>query len=904
MTPRCRPQSCIGCSLYGKGTDFSQPEGTGSLGVAVIAEASGDNEARDQLPLRPYAPSGGVLERTFRRMGLSREQFVLTNIIRCQPPRNFLVNAPWEYSAINHCRPNLDKVLADHKPRAIFALGDTALRELTGEAGEARTVSHLRGFVIRGPNGVPVVPTYHPAFLRRGKMSYAGLFARDLQRAVNVAAGRDKQYIWDLEEARCNGTIKYQTHPSIDDARAFRNLVLGNRDLVLSYDLETYESASLDEDARDGFQDTRIRLVQFSVAAGSGIAMPWSNGYREIVADILHAPNLKVGHNIWLFDNKVLRAVGEREGIDLTPRGTCHDTLAMFHHWQPDLPAHLQFAASFANFPFPWKHLAGTDLELYGCVDVDATWRLYAMLRATMERDGIWGDATRGYVGQVYSVRPVLAAMEDRGLPVDDAAREKLGEEFDHEQQRLTAELDARFPDDARSIHPKEGYKKVPKSTDGLVMRDFTIPSLDEATGEPIISTVARWCRLEPFSPNSGPQLIRYMKSKGHKVPKSKEEREDGTAKDTTSKKELVRLAAKVHDDFYLKVIECRELGKARGTYIEGFKPHADGRVHTTFTFDTGIGQLSSRNPNVQNFPKHGNLAKVTRRMVAAEPGHILTEWDFKSCHVLTLGYLANDPNYIRTARIDQHSIMTGHFLKLWRVQDILKESDDEIKARCKWLKANPEWKHIRDAKVKHAGLGIGNGLKEKGLYERYMEFFASQKEARNILACYEEVYPMVFAWQKRMQRLAHEQTYLKTEYGHIRRFYEVFRWDSRKGDWGHGDQAEAAISFWLSNIAFGYIREKLKELHRLGLDERYGLCNNVHDSFVFHCPEALLAEHLREVQPVLVAPSPVLCGPAAPNGLWIAVDCAVGRDWSAMEEVKLPKVVEGHVVLEQEAMA
>ena len=32
----------------------------------------------------------------------------------------------------------------------------------------------------------------------------------------------------------------------------------------------------------------------------------------------------------------------------------------MFHHWQPDLPAHLQFAASFIRFPFPWKHLTAT----------------------------------------------------------------------------------------------------------------------------------------------------------------------------------------------------------------------------------------------------------------------------------------------------------------------------------------------------------------------------------------------------------------------------------------------------------------------------------------------------------------------------------------------------------------
>ena len=887
MTPRCRPQSCIGCSLYGKGTDFSQPEGTGSLGVAVVAEASGDNEARDQLPLRPYAPSGGVLERTFRRMGLSREQFVLTNIIRCQPPRNFLVNAPWEYSAINHCRPNLDKVLADHKPRAIFALGDTALRELTGEAGEARTVSHLRGFVIRGPNGVPVVPTYHPAFLRRGKMSYAGLFARDLQRAVNVAAGRDRQYIWDLEEARRNGTLRYNTHPSVDDARAFLSRVRAESGRVLSYDLETYESASLDEDARDGFSDTRIRLIQFTTEVGEGIALPWSNGFRDVARDLLRTDNLKVGHNIWLFDNKVLRAVGEREGIDLTPRGTCLDTLAAFHHWQPDLPAHLQFAASFANAPFPWKHLAGTDLELYGCIDADMTLRLYYMLEATLKRDALWGDETKGYLGQVVEVRPVLAGMEDRGIPIKEAVRLQLDDEFNVEQQRLHQELDARFPDDARSIHPKDGYKKVPKDTTGLTERDFPVPEVDEASGEPYVRSVRRWCRLEPFSPNSGPQLIRYMKCKGHKVPKSKEEDAEGNAKDTTSKKELQRLANRYHDDFYLKTIEYRELGKMRGTYIDGFKPQVDGCVHTTLTFDTGTGQLSSRNPNIQNFPKHGRLAKAIRAMVTPPTGNLIIEADYKSYHVLTTGFCAEDSSYMRLARLDMHSFVAGHLLGQWKADQIIGESDEALLERFAWLKQDSARKRVRDKQAKPTILGVGFGMGYRRLYQENLEHFENERQAKRTLEVIQFLFPKVFAWQDRVRRQAHEQTYLLSPFGHVRRFYEVFRWDSKKGGWAPGDQADEAVAFLPANIAFGNIRETMKYIHRKGIDKQYNLVNNIHDSLMWIVQERELEHAIRDIYLAMTRPSEVLRHPIlAPHGLVVDVEIAAGKDWASLKEI------------------
>jgi hypothetical protein len=536
--------------------------------------------------------------------------------------------------------------------------------------------------------------------------------------------------------------------------------------------------------------------------------------------------------------------------------------------------------------------------------------------------------------------------MESRGLPIDDSARIALGEEFRIAQEELGREIAALAPEECKRVHPKGGYKGVPPEVkkwdaenpnkvhlftqagmltypvqhheqyrdgdDGEFYhyeeRKFPVSiGVCDAKGEPIFSPVSRWCRVYDFNPNSSQQLIDYMKSKKHPVPKSrKNEDAEGNAKDTTEKKELVRLSLKTGDKFYLKVIQFREYSKMRGTYLEGFKPGPDGKVHTTFTFDTGIGQLSSRDPNIQNFPKHaGNnrLALAIRRIVAAQPGYVLTEWDLKSCHVLTLGYLAEDENYIRLARLDMHSFVTGHGLKLWDGPSILKESDDDLRARFKWLKSFPEYKRQRDEKFKHMILGIGNGLRAKGLFERYPEEFGSQKEADKTLKVAEQLFPKVFAWQKKVQRLAHEQQFLKTEFGHIRRFYEVFRWDSNKNDWSHGDQAEEAISFWLSNIAFGHIREKLKQLAERGLDEKYGLMDNIHDAAEFHFPRHLLDEHVAEIQPVLLLPSTVLKKPGiAPDGLYIDAEACYGQTWADMHELPLPKVVNGHILAPQGA--
>src|ERR1035437_6122521 len=104
---RCRPAGCAGCPLEATGSDFTQVEGHGSLGVMVVAEASGEQEAREQLPLRPHAPSGMIFERTLRRLGYSRDQFSVTNILRCHPPNNILDGASYELAAIGQCQQYL-----------------------------------------------------------------------------------------------------------------------------------------------------------------------------------------------------------------------------------------------------------------------------------------------------------------------------------------------------------------------------------------------------------------------------------------------------------------------------------------------------------------------------------------------------------------------------------------------------------------------------------------------------------------------------------------------------------------------------------------------------------------------------------------------------------------------------
>lgn len=71
---RVRPSECRNCSLDPIATGFSIPEGSGSLGVYVQAEALGSNEARDGLPLRPDAQAGSLFQRILNLAGIDRQQ--------------------------------------------------------------------------------------------------------------------------------------------------------------------------------------------------------------------------------------------------------------------------------------------------------------------------------------------------------------------------------------------------------------------------------------------------------------------------------------------------------------------------------------------------------------------------------------------------------------------------------------------------------------------------------------------------------------------------------------------------------------------------------------------------------------------------------------------------------------
>ena len=933
------PLSCEGCPLStnpGCGK-FTAVEGKGGLGVLLVGEASGKTEAEEGLPFRPQAQAGGVLQKAIARAGWLPDQFWITNVIRCRPPRDWLEGAPWERAAIEHCSPNLERVIETLRPKAIVALGTVATRELTGMIGpakEKRSISYLRGYPIATRYG-PVVPSFHPAYLARGKMQYLGLLMRDIAIAIEVAQGR-REVVFDPARV-----VEYGPH-NMKGALELLARAEADLSLIIAYDLETTYSPGADEDALVAFsrdqvgeagsfeeeeweddleeeegEDDRWRdrsaldvekaeigSIQFSLAPGQGITLPWKGEYVEVARRLLALPNPKAGHNIWLFDDPILA----RHGVEVA--GIRHDTMWMWLHLQPDLSAHLQAVAGIYGMPFVWKHLHGSQANFYGAADVDAVQRIIRVLPGELERDGLW----RAYDQLKRGFRQLLARMEKRGIPVDRDRLTELRDWLVGELGRLDREIQVLVPSELKPFSPKEGYvdkpndlkevlrrlpeiaglakTKRPAAVKAMPLDDERVRQAAEALGYEIRQVERDGMRIVkplPFKANSSQQMINYIRSKGYRVPIAFK-----TGKETSAAKELLRLYEKHRDPVFSTAIESRQTRKLMDAYtgkpgpdgavIGGWVPGPDGRLRATFLFRS-TGQLAARDPNVLTTPKRNKeLAFKFRKCIVAPPGHKIVTFDMASFHALTTGLEARDASYMRLARLDVHSYVAGWMVGFPGIETALALSDSDLKLFLKEIRKR--YGQVRDNQAKPAVHGTNFGQGYKRLYHEYREHFVSEMAAKRLLDLLREIFPLLFQWQDAVVEEADRLGKLVSRYGFQRWFHDAKKWElsKRTGKWEHvpSKDAEKAKAFLPANDAHCYLQTKLMEMDELGWLDRYGLANVIHDEVFFVTEDRLVEECLWNVKGKLEEMDLVLMDPiVAPDGFWCAADGKVGQNWA-----------------------
>jgi len=151
--PICTQAAGIRRLVFGEGDPVAR--------LMFIGEAPGEEEDRTGRPF--VGRAGQKLGEIITAMGLSRDEVYIANILKSRPPEN---RTPLQHE-VEGCGPFLHEQIALIRPRVIVALGGPSAKYLLGvETG----ITRLRGRWATYQGGdltIPVMPTFHPAYLLR-----------------------------------------------------------------------------------------------------------------------------------------------------------------------------------------------------------------------------------------------------------------------------------------------------------------------------------------------------------------------------------------------------------------------------------------------------------------------------------------------------------------------------------------------------------------------------------------------------------------------------------------------------------------------------------------------------------------------------------------------------------------
>lgn len=431
---------------------------------------------------------------------------------------------------------------------------------------------------------------------------------------------------------------------------------------------------------------------------------------------------------------------------------------------------------------------------------------------------------------------------------------------------------------------------------------------------------VTTWEQLLPFNPQSSDQVKALFHALKLKVPKKR-----GEDRETTEQKYLKRL--KKRYPVFGAILDVRKRGKLLSDYM--WQPDSEGTIRTTFGHHPSTWRKSSRGPNLQVIPRanypvcfrcgdegqltdvadlgrvwwcaHCNcvvpadLQSLVRETVCAPPGHVLMSCDSEGIEGVLVGYDTGSERMIKIAKAGEH----GYFLSHVKGQGIDWQLPfAELKKACKSFKRMYPVEYEQCKRCVH---GTHYGLTPYGMADEYEEIYKPTEEhikegfktPLKVAEKYQNqlfgVLPEVKTWMATKRQLAHTQRFLDNHFGYRHYFYNVFSYDSKRGQYVLGEDGKRCVAFTPQSDGSACQSEYI-----LGIEERaetdgdspYRLLSQslrllIHDDLTFCIP-------LSEVKPCAQAAASVM-NMAFPElaGLRIGVEVKVGenlRDQSVVE--------------------
>jgi uracil-DNA glycosylase family 4 len=472
-----KPSTCNGCPLYcgeyGKTWGYVPATGSGDNGVLIVLEAAGEDEENQGIPV--VGKAGQYLFTSLKRVGIEREGFRIHNVLSCRPPANKLIKMPYTDGAIEHCAPNLDRTIAEHKEHCvnggktpvILTLGKFAFKRIMGLTDrDALVHADYHAYPHWSDRyGCWVVAAHHPSFIMQGNHSLAPVMQFSVQRALEIAKDGitlDKPY--------------YLLDPSAAEFKVwvdgyYTELAKNPKETFLSYDIETPYKSGKDEAevAREDDDDYTILRVSFSYKPGNAASIPWNADYIPQIERLFNSGGYALGWNNNTYDDVRIMVHMPMNVVRL-------DAMLAWHVLNTSLPKGLGFVTPFYwHNTAMWKHLSDAMPAFYNAKDADAALRCWLGIKADLIGNELWHVFER----HVVRLNEVLAFMSKQGVLLDQKARTEAETKLQGILDELETAMQAAVPQKARKLHV---YKKTPADISGMV----SVPGTRKANHCPI----------------------------------------------------------------------------------------------------------------------------------------------------------------------------------------------------------------------------------------------------------------------------------------------------------------------------------------------------------------------------------------------------------------------------------
>ncbi len=446
----------------------------------------------------------------------------------------------------------------------------------------------------------------------------------------------------------------------------------------------------------------------------------------------------------------------------------------------------------------PFSELPIEDAAPYSAADADVTLRLIPPLQKEIEAKN-----QQRILELELPLIPVLAEMEMAGIGVDVTFF-----------RQMSQDLAARMVALEREIHEIAG---------------------------------------EPFNINSTQQLSDVLFDKLQYPKEGLKKTKSGhfsTASNVLL--EMMRTEREAQTGLVARIIEYRELGKLKSTYVDALPQMAgpDGRIHTSFNQTGAVtGRLASSNPNLQNIPIRSEVGRQIRRGFVAKPGHLFLAADYSQVELRILAHVSQDEALLEAFRQGE-DVHTATAAAVYGIPV-----------------AEVTYNQRRFAKAVNFGLIYGMGA-----FRLARDSELTLAEAENYIKEYFARFPGIQRYLDETKRLAKKQGYVETLLGR-RRYFPVFKQPMTGSNRQAYLRAEReAVNHPIQGTAADIIKIAMLHLHEKLRDYRAQMILQVHDELVLELPE----EEVGAVRPLVVE----TMSNAFPLDAPLKVDHSVGRNW------------------------